>query len=53
MGEAWMVDGEASVLMMVMISSNAPSRQGARTEFRDGGGVLEVFWQIGRTPVRF
>ena len=33
MGESWMVDGEASVMMMVMISSNSPSRQGARTEF--------------------
>ena len=22
-------------------------------EFRDGGGVLDVFWKIGRTPVRF
>ena len=31
MGESWMVDGEASV--MAMISSNSPSRQGARTEF--------------------
>ena len=31
MEESWMVDGEASV--MVMISSNSPSRQGARTEF--------------------
>ena len=28
-----MVDGEASVAMMAMISSNSPSRQGARTEF--------------------
>ena len=28
-----MVDGEALVMMMVMISSNSPSRQGARTEF--------------------
>jgi hypothetical protein len=28
-----MVDGEASVMMMAMISSNTPSRQGARTEF--------------------
>ena len=33
MGESWMVDGEASVMMMAMISSNFPSRQGARTEF--------------------
>ena len=28
-----MVDGEASVMMMEMISSDSPSRQGARTEF--------------------
>jgi hypothetical protein len=28
-----MVDGEASVMMMAMISSNSPSWQGARTEF--------------------
>jgi hypothetical protein len=28
-----MVDGEMSVMMMAMISSNTPSRQGARTEF--------------------
>ena len=28
-----MVDGEASVMMTAMISSNPPSRQGARTEF--------------------
>ena len=33
MGESWMVDGEASVMMMAMISSNSPSRQGVRTEF--------------------
>ena len=33
MGESWMVDGEAAVMMMAMISSNSPSRQGARTEF--------------------
>jgi hypothetical protein len=33
MGESWMVDGEASVMMMAMISSNFPSRQGARMEF--------------------
>jgi hypothetical protein len=33
MGESWMVVGEASVMMMAMISSNFPSRQGARTEF--------------------
>jgi hypothetical protein len=28
-----MVDGEASVMMMTMISSNSPSQLGARTEF--------------------
>jgi hypothetical protein len=28
-----MVDGEASVMMMVIISSKSPSRQGARMEF--------------------
>ena len=28
-----MVDGEALVMTMAMISSNSPSRQGARTEF--------------------
>jgi hypothetical protein len=28
-----MVDGEVPVMMMAMISSNSPSRQGARTEF--------------------
>jgi hypothetical protein len=28
-----MVDGEASVMMMAMISSNAPSRQGAGMKF--------------------
>ena len=33
MGESWMVDGEVSVMMMAMISSNSSSRQGARTEF--------------------
>jgi hypothetical protein len=33
MGESWMVDGEKSVMMMVMISSKSSSRQGARTEF--------------------
>ena len=33
MGESWMVDGEVAVMMMAMISSNSPSRLGARTEF--------------------
>jgi hypothetical protein len=40
-GESWMVDGEASVMMMAMISSNSPSRQGARTEFLVPN---HVFW---------
>src|SRR3954452_25569369 len=47
---SWMVDGEALVVMAVMISSNSPSRQGARTEtsdpdfrFRDCGGGAEFF----------
>src|SRR3954447_3887399 len=31
--ESWMVDVEALVMMMAMISSVSPSRQGARTEF--------------------
>jgi hypothetical protein len=33
MGESWMIDGEALVMMMAMISSQSPSRWGARTEF--------------------
>jgi hypothetical protein len=33
MGESWMVDGEASVMMMVTIFSKSPSWQGARMEF--------------------
>ena len=33
MGESWMVDGDTSIMMMVMISSNFPTPQGARTEF--------------------
>jgi hypothetical protein len=33
MGKSWMVDGEAPVMMMAMISSKSPSRQGVRTEF--------------------
>ena len=32
-GGTWMVDGEVLVMMMATISSNFPSRQGARTEF--------------------
>ena len=47
MGEAWMVDGEASVVMMAMISSNSPSQQGARTEFliqRRSFAMAAEFW---------
>jgi hypothetical protein len=37
MGASWMVDGETSVMMMVMmmvmIFSKSPSRQGAKMEF--------------------
>src|SRR4051812_13543770 len=50
---SWMVDGEALVMMAVMISSNSPSRQGARTKtsdpdfrFRDCGGGAEFFLVI-------
>jgi hypothetical protein len=42
-----MVDGEASVAMMAMISSNSPSRQGARTEFlipEIGFSMAAEFW---------
>ena len=45
-----MVDGEALVIMAAMISSNSPSRQGAKIEtsdpdlrFRDGGSEAELF----------
>ena len=49
MGESWMVDGEASVMMMAMISSNSPSRQGARTEFlvpEIRFSVAEELWSV-------
>src|SRR3954468_1893856 len=43
LGESWMVDVEALVMMMGMISSVSPSRQGARTEFLVPGiGFLVV-----------
>jgi hypothetical protein len=33
-GESWMVDGETSVMMMMMkISSKSPSQQGVKMEF--------------------
>ena len=54
MGESWMVDGEASVMMMAMISSNSPSRQGARTEFlvpEIGFSVVAELWSVSRKSV--
>src|SRR3954447_25945647 len=43
LGESWMIDVEALVMMMAMISSVSPSRQGARTEFLVPGiGFLVV-----------
>ena len=48
-GETWLVDGEASVVMMAVISSNSLSRRSARTEFlvpetefRD----VAAFWRV-------
>jgi hypothetical protein len=43
-----MVDGEMSVMMMVMISSNSPSRQGARMEFLVPNRGL-LWWQRSGT----
>jgi hypothetical protein len=51
-----MVDGETSVMMMAMISSNTSSRQGARTEFlvritvSGGGGATELYLGKMLTP---
>jgi hypothetical protein len=60
MGKSWMVDGEMSVMMM-MISSKSPSQQGARMEFlvpncgfwfriavSGGGGAVELY--LGKAP---
>ena len=44
-----MVDGEVAVMMMAMISSNSPSRQGARTEFlvhEIGFSVAAELWKV-------
>ena len=49
-----MVDGEASVMMMAMISSNSPSRQGARTEFlipEIGFSVEAELWSVSGKSV--
>jgi hypothetical protein len=59
MGESWMVDGEGSVMMMAMISSNSPSQQGARTEFlvrigvSGGGGEHNSLWKNVEPPSIF
>jgi hypothetical protein len=47
MGESWMVDGEASVMMMAMISSKSLSRQGARTEFLVPNRGFFWWWHNG------
>jgi hypothetical protein len=47
MGESWMVDGEASVMMMVMIYSKSPSRQCARTEFLVPNRGFWWWWRSG------
>ena len=49
MGESWMVDGEASVMVMAMISSKSPSRQGARTEFLVPN--LGFWWRLRSGPL--
>ena len=58
-GEAWMVDGEASVTMTAMISSNSrpgrvPERSfWSRNRVFGGGGVLECFSEQWSIPPRF
>ena len=49
-----MVDGEVAVMMMAMISSNSPSRQGARTEFlipEIGFSVAAELWSVSGKSV--
>ncbi|KAK1667730.1 hypothetical protein QYE76_055889 [Lolium multiflorum] len=59
MGETWLVDGEASVVMMAMISSNSPSGGVPSGDFgsRDGvsrcGGVTEGFGDFDFSPCVF
>src|SRR3954463_14806966 len=43
MRETSVVDGDALVMTMAMISPNSPSRQGARTEFLDPN--LGFWWR--------
>jgi hypothetical protein len=42
-----MVDGETSVMMMAMISSKSPFRQGARTEFLVPNRGFWWWWRSG------
>jgi hypothetical protein len=49
MGESGMVDGEASVMMMAMISSKSLSRQSARMEFLVPN---RGFWWWRRSVIR-
>ena len=60
MGETWMDDGEALVMMMAMISSNSPPRQGAGMEFLNPelGFAMAVelrnsFWKTIEPPSVF
>ena len=49
-----MVDGEVAVMMMAMISSNSPSRQGARTEFlipEIGFSMAAELWKVSGKSV--
>ena len=49
-----MVDGEVAVMMMAMISSNSPSRKGARTEFlipEIGFSMAAELWKVSGKSV--
>jgi hypothetical protein len=57
MGESWMVDGEASVMMMAMISSNSSSSRVPEWSFwfqivvSSGGGAAELYMGKTRNPL--
>ena len=54
MGETWLVDGEASVVMAVKIPSNSPSRRSARTEFlvpRRSFAMAAAYWMVSGNMV--
>src|SRR5215203_5435854 len=54
MGETWLVDGEASVVMEVKIPSNSPSRRSARTEFlvpRRSFAMAAAYWMVSGNMV--